>query len=120
LLSFIANVDRKNLKVNFDPANMIMYQSGDPLSALKVLAPYVISVHCKDAHAPTKGSGLLGTECVLGDGEVNLPAFLRELKDLGFKGPLSIEREEPDEAKRLADIKTGIARLKQWKIALKP
>jgi L-ribulose-5-phosphate 3-epimerase len=118
LLSFIADVDRKNLKVNFDPANMIMYQSGDPLNALKVLSPHVISVHCKDAHSPPKDSGLLGSECLLGDGEVNIRAFLEELKELGYKGALSIEREEPDEAIRLADIKTGISRLKKWKAEL--
>ncbi len=118
LLSFIGDVDRANLKVNFDPANMIMYHSGDPLNALKVLSPHVISVHCKDAHFPAKGSGLLGSECVLGDGEVNIPAFLKELKELGYKGALSIEREELDEVKRLADIKTGIARLKKWKVEL--
>jgi L-ribulose-5-phosphate 3-epimerase len=118
LLSFIGDVDRKNLKVNFDPANMIMYGSGDPLKALKVLSPHVISVHCKDAHFPAKGTGLLGSECVLGDGEVNLPAFLKELRELGYKGALSIEREEPDEVKRLADIKTGISRLKKWKVDL--
>jgi L-ribulose-5-phosphate 3-epimerase len=118
LLSFIGDVDRKNLKVNFDPANMIMYGSGDPLNALKVLSPHVISVHCKDAHFPAKGSGLLGSECVLGDGEVNIPAFLKELRELDYTGALSIEREEPDEVKRLADIKTGIARLKKWKVGL--
>lgn len=118
LLSFIADVDRANLKVNFDPANMIMYGSGDPLNALKVLFPHVISVHCKDGHSPVKGSGLLGVECVLGDGEVNIPTFIKELHELGYKGALSIEREEPDAAKRLADIKTGIARLKKWKVDL--
>ncbi len=118
LLSFIGDVGRKNLKVNFDPANMIMYHSGDPLEALKILSPHVISVHCKDAHSPVEGTGLLGAECVLGDGEVNLPAFLKELKAIGYQGALSIEREEPDAGKRLADIKIGISRLQRWKLDL--
>jgi L-ribulose-5-phosphate 3-epimerase len=118
LLSFIGDVNRENLKVNFDPANMIMYQSGDPLNALKVLSAHVISVHCKDAHSPAVGSGLLGSECVLGDGEVDIPAFLKELREVGYRGALSIEREEPDSVKRLRDIKTGISRLKQWKVDL--
>jgi L-ribulose-5-phosphate 3-epimerase len=118
LLSFIEDVDRENLKVNFDPANMIMYQSGDPLKALTVLSPHVISVHCKDALFPVEGTGLLGSECVLGDGEVDIPAFLKELREAGYKGALSIEREEPDAVKRLEDIKTGISRLKQWKVDL--
>jgi L-ribulose-5-phosphate 3-epimerase len=111
---FIEHVDRKNLKVNFDPANMIMYNSGDPLHALKVLAPHVTSVHCKDAHYPA-ASGMLGSECLLGDGEVNLPAFLKVLEGINYKGALCIEREEVDQQRRLADIKTGILRLQQWK-----
>jgi sugar phosphate isomerase/epimerase len=116
LLSFIHSVNRQNLKVNFDPANMIMYQSGDPLAALKILSPHVISVHCKDAHFPAAGAtGLLGKECALGDGEVDFPAFLQHLKEIDYRGILSIEREEPNAEKRIADIKTGILRLKQWK-----
>jgi L-ribulose-5-phosphate 3-epimerase len=114
LLTFIHDVDRQNLKVNFDPANMIMYQSGDPLTALDILSPHIISVHCKDAHSPAAGSGLLGEECVLGDGEVNFPAFLQKLKSIGYQGLLSIEREEPNTDRRTADIYTGISRLNQW------
>ena len=119
LLLFIHNVDRPNLKVNFDPANMIIYQSGDPLAALEVLSPHLISVHCKDAHSPTDGStGHLGEECALGDGDVDFLAFLQLLKKIGYQGVLSIEREEPDSKKRIEDIKTGISRLKQWKANL--
>jgi sugar phosphate isomerase/epimerase len=118
LLAFIDDVGRPNLKVNFDPANMIMYRSGDPLAALKILSPHVLSVHCKDAHFPTSTAGHLGCECALGDGEVDFPGFLRQLKEMDYQGLLSIEREEPDAAKRTADIKTAIMRLKQWKIDL--
>jgi L-ribulose-5-phosphate 3-epimerase len=119
LLGFIHHVDRHNLKVNFDPANMIMYASGDPLAALDILIPHVISVHCKDARSPLAGNnGLLGEECALGDGEVNFPSFLRQLKKMDYRGVLSIEREEPNVEKRLADINTGIVRLKQWKTSL--
>jgi sugar phosphate isomerase/epimerase len=119
LLSFIHTVNRPNIKINFDPANMIMYHSGDPLAALEILRSHVISVHCKDAHSPAAGSvHLLGAECALGDGEVNFPAFLQKLRDIDYQGGLSIEREEPNNEKRIADIKTGILRLKQWKANL--
>jgi L-ribulose-5-phosphate 3-epimerase len=118
LLSFIHDVDRANLKVNFDPANMVMYGSGDPIAALEVLSDHVISVHCKDARRSAARQGMLGQECVLGDGEVDFPAFLQVLKRIGYRGLLSIEREEPDAARRMADIKTGIIRLKQWKTEL--
>ncbi len=119
LLQFIADVGRKNLKVNFDPANMVIYQSGDPLAALKILSPHVISVHCKDAHSPAAGSVRgLGEECALGDGEVDFPAFLRQLKAMNYQSALTIEREEQNREKRAADIHTGISRLNQWKADL--
>jgi L-ribulose-5-phosphate 3-epimerase len=119
LLAFIRDVNRPNLKVNFDPANMVIYNSGDPLAALKVLSPHVISVHCKDAHSPAANSTRgLGEECALGDGEVNFPAFLQQLKEMNYQGALTIEREEQDREKRTADIHTGILRLKQWKSTL--
>ena len=115
LLGFIANAERDNLKVNFDPANMIMYQSGDPVVALEMLSPHVISVHCKDANAIDVGNGKLGAECRLGDGQVNFPNFLATLKKIDYQGLLCIEREEPDAAQRTADIHTAVERLKQWK-----
>ena len=34
LLQFIADVGRDNLFVNFDPANMILYGTGEPIEAL--------------------------------------------------------------------------------------
>jgi L-ribulose-5-phosphate 3-epimerase len=117
LHTFIHNVDRQNLKVNFDPANMILYRAGDPLAALKLLSPHVLSVHCKDGHSPAAGTGL-GSECALGDGEVDFPAFLQQLKEMDYQGSLCIEREEQSLEKRIADIKTGISRLKQWKAEL--
>jgi L-ribulose-5-phosphate 3-epimerase len=114
LLSFLHDVDRKNLKVNFDPANMIMHGSGDPIAALNVLSDHVLSVHCKDGRSPIE-DGSLGKECALGDGEVDFPAFLRKLKQMEYKGLLTIEREEPDAEQRAVDIRLGIVRLQQWK-----
>jgi L-ribulose-5-phosphate 3-epimerase len=119
LLGFIADVDRNNLRVNFDPANMIMYGSGDPLAALEILSSHVLSVHCKDASSPPANTvGLLGEECALGDGEVDFPAFLKQLKKMNYQGLLSIEREEPDPDQKLADIRIGAQRLARWKAAL--
>ncbi|RZU39096.1 sugar phosphate isomerase/epimerase family protein [Edaphobacter modestus] len=115
LLSFIADVSRTNLKVNFDPANMILYGSGDPTEALALLQEHVLSVHCKDGQSPVPGSGLLGSECALGDGEVDFPAFLGQLKRMGYTGSLAIEREEPNLQQKLKDIQTAIGRLKEWK-----
>ena len=115
LLGFLADVGRPNLKVNFDPANMILYGSGDPLQALALLRSHVLSVHCKDGRSPVAGSGMLGQECALGNGEVDFPGFLRLLKQINYSGALTIEREEPNRAQRIADIRIAIKRLKQWK-----
>jgi L-ribulose-5-phosphate 3-epimerase len=107
LLAFIADADRRNLKINFDPANMVLYGTGNPLEALRALSEHVISVHCKDGVGPD-GIGKLGTERPLGLGQVDFPAFLNVVRDVGYKGILSIEREEPDAERRNADIRHAI------------
>lgn len=117
LLKFIADVARPNLKINFDPANMVIYGSGDPLQALSLLRPQVLSIHCKDGVSPP-ASGSLGHECRLGDGEVDFPGFLRLLKEIGYTGALTIEREEPNKEVKIADVHTAIERLKNWKTEL--
>lgn len=114
LLRFIADVCRTNLKVNFDPANMILYGSGEPIQALSMLSEHVLSVHCKDGHSPEQ-AGSLGSECALGDGEVDFPAFLQELKRIGYTGALTIEREEPNLEQKNSDVRMAIERLKTWK-----
>ena len=114
LLQFLADVARPNIKVNFDPANMVLYGSGDPLEALAMLQAYVVSVHCKDGVSP-KVPGQLGQEVALGDGEVDFPGFLKLLEQINYPGLLNIEREEPNAAKRAADVRLAIERLKAWK-----
>jgi sugar phosphate isomerase/epimerase len=96
LKQYIADVDRENLKVNFDPANMIMYGTGDPIEALEVLGPWVRGVHCKDGVWP-EGEGQLGEERPLGQGQVGIERFVAKLKELGYEGPLTVEREVPGE-----------------------
>jgi L-ribulose-5-phosphate 3-epimerase len=113
LLRFIENVARSNLKINFDPANMILYGTGDPIDALGVLGKLVISVHCKDGDwPPVDQPTALGKERALGEGSVNIPTFISKLKEIGYTGILSIEREEPDEKKRDADIRKAVSLLK--------
>ena len=117
LVSFIADVDRPNLKVNFDPANMVIYGVGDPVQALTLLQGHVTSVHCKDA-LPPAAAGRMGQECRLGDGAVDFPAFLAQLKRMGYTGFLTIEREEPDAERKAEDVRMAVARLNAWKTKL--
>ena len=114
LLQFIEDVRRPNLKINFDPANMILYGTGDPIEALGVLAKHVISVHCKDGDWPPVGHAeALGKEKPLGEGSVDFPAFVSKLKEVGYRGLLSIEREEQDHARRERDIRKAVRLLRR-------
>ncbi len=105
LRQFIENVNRPNLRVNFDPANMILYGKDQPIPALDVLMPWISGVHCKDGRWPTQ-PGQLGEETPLGEGDVDLGAWLHRLIALGYRGPLTIEREISGEEQR-RDIAAG-------------
>lgn len=116
LLHFIADVDRENLYINFDPANMILYGTGEPIEALKKVGKHVRSVHCKDATwAPADRRGEdWGAEVALGDGDVGMEDYLRTLQEIGYDGPLTIEREIPeDPVQQKADIGKAVSLLEE-------
>jgi sugar phosphate isomerase/epimerase len=117
LLAFLKAVDRPNIAVNFDPANMILYGSGEPIPALKKVGKYVKSCHCKDAKWAAKPGEEWGVETPLGEGDVNIEKFLATLIKLGYTGPLTIEREisGPQQTK---DIKKAIDLLNALKAKL--
>jgi len=100
LLAFIGDVQRDNLFINFDPANMILYGAGEPIEALQKLGRYVHSVHCKDAKWAINPGQEWGQEVALGDGDVGFENYLRTLDAIGYRGPLTIEREIPQEPER--------------------
>jgi len=102
LSKFIEDVNRLNIGVNFDPANMLLYDADDPIKALDVLGKYVIGVHCKDGKRPER-KGELGKEYPLGEGDVGIENFIEKLKKIGYTGPLTIEREISGE-KQMGDI----------------
>ncbi len=100
LLHFIQDVERDNLYVNFDPANMILYGTGEPIEALRKVGSYVHSVHCKDATWAEKPGQEWGAEVPLGEGAVGIENYLKTLAEVGYSGPLTIEREIPQEPER--------------------
>lgn len=100
LVKFIADTGCDNLFVNFDPANMILYGAGNPIEALQLIGDKVRSVHCKDAKWGDNPGKEFGEETRLGDGDVDMKAYLEKLKDIGYYGPLTIEREIPQEPSR--------------------
>jgi len=114
LLEFLKDVQRPNIAINFDPANMILYGTGDPIEALGVLGPHVLSVHAKDGVWPPKDNpDALGSEAPLGAGDVGIERFIAKLRDIGFKGPLNVEREAENQEERLRDIRAGLALLRR-------
>lgn len=111
LLEFIGDVDRDNLFINFDPANMILYGTGNPIEALQKVGHLVKSVHCKDgvwAPESERGTGW-GREVALGTGDVGMETYLRTLLEIGYTGPLTIEREIPeDREQQKADVGSAV------------
>lgn len=108
LQRFVETLNHPNVLLNFDPANLILYNKDEPLSAFRRLAPWVRHIHIKDA-IRTKVPGTWGSEVVWGEGHVNPFAFLNTLADCGFTGALAIEREAGDQ--RVKDISTAVRRL---------
>jgi len=116
LLHFIGDVGRDNLFVNFDPANMILYGTGEPIAALQKIGSRVHSVHCKDAKWAANPGQEWGQEVPLGEGDVGIENYLRTLQAIGYTGPLTIEREIPQEPERQkAEIGRAIRLLNEWK-----
>jgi sugar phosphate isomerase/epimerase len=92
LLEFLHKLGRKNVGVNFDPANIILYDNGNPIEALRDLGAWLKQVHIKDG-TRTKTPGTWGEEVVAGTGEVPWREFFQTLQELKFDGYCCIERE---------------------------
>ena len=81
-----------NLFVNFDTANVILYGMANPIDCVELFGEYILGCHMKDGVWPNRDEAL-GREVPLGEGKVNFPIVVRRMKEKGFKGPFTIERE---------------------------
>ena len=116
LLEFIGDVERDNLFINFDPANMILYGTGEPIEALRQVGSLVRSVHCKDATWADNPGVEWGAEVPLNDGAVGMEDYLRTLDAIGYTGPLTIEREiSEDPERQKTEIGNAVSLLTQLK-----
>lgn len=106
LKSFLEKLGRANVGVNFDPANMLLYDKGNPIESLRILASWLKQCHIKDARR-TKVPGTWGEEVAAGTGEVDWKAFFALLKEVRFPGHCCIEREAGNQ--RVEDIRTAKA-----------
>ena len=95
-----------NLFVNLDPANLVLYGKANPLDAVEIFGEYVKGMHAKDGVWPNRDESL-GHETALGEGMVQFDLLLRRLKEKGFEGPVTIEREISGD-QQIADIKMAM------------
>ena len=98
----ILTVGTGNLGINLDPANLLLYGKGNPCDAVDVFGDFVRGVHAKDGEYPTDPA-YLGEEKRIGDGRANFPVLIKKLKEHGYDGSLTIEREIGGE-KQIEDI----------------
>jgi sugar phosphate isomerase/epimerase len=112
LLRAITDIGTKNLGVNIDPANLLMYGKANPVDALDIFGKHIQGVHAKDGVYPSNPNEL-GGEKPLGEGLVNFPVFVPKLKKLGYTGALTIEREIAG-PEQIADIKMAMELLEPY------
>jgi sugar phosphate isomerase/epimerase len=105
LAAFMRQMDHAALGVNFDPANMILYDKGDPIDAIKQLSPWIKHIHIKDAVKASE-KGEWGAEVPWGKGDVGPQRFMDALNSISYDGVVAIEREAGES--RVADIKSAI------------
>ena len=114
LKAFLDSLRSRGVSVNLDPANLVMVTGDDPVAAVHTLKDYIVHTHAKDGknlyyREPEKVYGIVFTEKLespsfeevpLGEGGVDFPAYLDALREIGYKGFLTIEREvgeQPEE-----------------------
>lgn len=112
LIQLMVDVGESNIGVNFDCANMIINARGNSADALRMLAPWVKGLHAKDAIYP-EGTNPKGKEVAIGTGKANFPELIRILKEAGYQGDISIEREIEDKVQRDKDIRESKAFLEK-------
>ena len=114
LLQFLKDVARPNVRINFDPANMVLYGSGEPIEAFRLLCPHVVSIHGKDGDWPDPATaGALGSERPLGAGAVNIPKFVRTVRESGYTGTINVESGVHGDEPHHVTLRTAVDLLKR-------
>src|SRR5216110_1149050 len=105
LVRAIQDVGLDNQGVNFDLANLILYGKANPVDAIELLGPYVQGIHAKDGLWPTNPKDL-GQEVPIGKGKVNFPFLIARLKEIDYRGAITIEREVSG-AQQMEDVRAA-------------
>ncbi|NJD02149.1 MAG: sugar phosphate isomerase/epimerase, partial [Ruminiclostridium sp.] len=110
LKEFLDSLESNGVRVNMDPANMVMVMGDDPANAVYQLKDYIVHTHAKDGIMLKKINpeiiygmvdeeiepGEAFKEVPLGEGNVNFTEYLKALDSIGYSGYLTIEREVGD------------------------
>ena len=112
LVRAIQDVGMDNQGVNFDLANLILYGKANPTDAIELLGPYVQGIHAKDGMWPTNPKEL-GQEVPIGKGKVDFPRIITRLRELNYRGEVTIEREisGPQQLEDVREAKTYLEKL---------
>lgn len=103
-LSILINeIGLDNVGVNFDPANFISCGRGNPNDAMDLLHPRLFGMHAKDA-LPAKFGQTGGHQTPIGEGAVDFPRLIAQMKEYGYDGEIVIEHEMRGRIDRCADI----------------
>src|SRR5437764_7682836 len=106
LLQFLNELRCRSVFVDFDPAKRVLYGAGDPIEAVQTLGRHIRHVHIKDGTLSKQPGVTWGEEVPFGHGQVGPQRFFDALHNVGYHGPLVIEREAGKN--RLADVKIAI------------
>lgn len=99
---FIESLPNKAIKLNYDPANLVM-NGINPVKGVMVGAELIVHTHVKDGIRYMDGSC---EEVPVGKGQVAFGEYFATLDAIGYDGFLTIEREVGDN--RVADIQGAI------------
>lgn len=130
LKAFLDSLGTRGVAVNYDPANLVMVTGEDPVQGVYTLGDYIVHTHAKDGRMLKQGDperiygffadGGIGDfrisdyfiEMPLGQGDVDFPRYVQALKDIGYKGFFTIEREVGDDPE--VDVRVAVEFLNRW------
>ena len=100
-LPIIKHINKKNIKICYDTANVIYYSNVRPEDDINYIAEYIGYLHMKDK----KGLKGIWNFPALGKGNTKFDIIFAALKRVGFTGPFSVEIElTPDTYHKHHDI----------------
>ena len=130
LCEFTDCIPGGRIAINYDPANLIMVTNDDEVNGVTLAGKRIVHTHAKDgimkkyagpeyiygifAKGGIESLENLGdyfAETPLGQGSVRWPEYLGALRDIGYNGYLTIEREVGENAAE--DIRLAVGFLKE-------